>query len=335
MMPRPYKVDACLTLVFSLVFYLFWQVCKQQPALAQVAAFTEDPYDAVGSFAELFALFTALLSIIRAFRPYHPNTALEGQQVLMVRGGYLICLAAAVTLGADGVAMLRYPAVWIGLQSGYVLATLVGGMALLTALMGWRLHATARQSGLVSTHRGWVRAIVISLVGAFICALYPLHWSQNRSGGGLSILFSLFTIVVGMVIFFASVWAWGMFVSPQMNTPDEDFIDDLAALYRCFKARLGPFKVVLTPFEHMLGSRWLHPVVNWVNPRKNRWYGIALLGLLIGAALAFGEALHPRLGVLAIFASIGGLGVVTGYAFFVQPLGLACNEAKSRSMRAP
>jgi hypothetical protein len=335
MMPRRYKVDACLTLVFSLVFYVFWQVCKQQPALAQVAEFTEDPYDAIGSFAELFALFTALLSIIRAFRPYQPETALEGQQVLLVRGAYLICLSAAVTLSAESVAMLRYPAVWIDLQSGYVLAGLVGGMALLTALVGGRLHATARLSRLVSTRRGWVRAILISLVGAFICALYPLHWSQNRLVDGLGILFSLFTIVVGMVICFSSVWAWGVVVSPLMEAPDEDFIDDLAALYRSFKARLGPFKVALTPFEHALGSRWLHPLVSWGNPRKNRWYGIALLGVLIGAALAFGEALHPRLGVLAIFAGIGGLGVVTGYAFFVQLLALARTEAISPSMRAP
>lgn len=73
-MPRRYIVDACLMLVFSLVFYLFWQACKQQPALAQVAEFPKDPYDAIGSFAELFALFTALLSIVRAFRHYQPDT---------------------------------------------------------------------------------------------------------------------------------------------------------------------------------------------------------------------------------------------------------------------
>jgi hypothetical protein len=164
-----------------------------------------------------------LLSLIRAFRPYPPNTALDSQQVLLARGAYLICLSAAVTLGADIVAMLRYPAVWIGLQSGYVLAALIGGMTGLSGLMGMRIHATARQSGLASMRRGWSRAMVISLVGAFICALYPQHWSQNRTVGGLGILFSLFTVVVGIVIFFASVWAWGMVVSPPLENARRGF----------------------------------------------------------------------------------------------------------------
>jgi hypothetical protein len=93
--------------------------------------------------------------------------------------------------------------------------------------------------------------------------------------------------------------------------------------------------MVLTPLEQAFGSRWLRPLVNWVNPRKNRWYGIALIGLFIGAALAFGEGLHPRLGLLDVFISIGGLGVVMGYAFFVQPLRLARNEATSRLKPTP
>lgn len=76
-------------------------------------------------------------------------------------------------------------------------------------------------------------------------------------------MFSLFTIVVGMLICFASVWAWGAVVSPPLETPGENFIDDLAALYRSFKARLGPLSMVLTLFEQALDSRWVHPMVNW------------------------------------------------------------------------
>ena len=84
-MPRQLKVNACLTLVLALVFYLLWELCKQQPALAHVATFTEDPYDAVGSFATQVAVFTALLSMVRAFRPYQPDRALDRQQVLLER----------------------------------------------------------------------------------------------------------------------------------------------------------------------------------------------------------------------------------------------------------
>src|ERR1700686_4833929 len=117
-MPKQYKVNACLTLALAVVFYLFWQICKQQPDLAHVATFTEDPYDAVGSFGTQFAVFTALLSVVRAFRPYQPNISVASQQLLLVRGAYLTCLSVAVTLGADVVAMLRYPAVWVGVPAG-------------------------------------------------------------------------------------------------------------------------------------------------------------------------------------------------------------------------
>jgi hypothetical protein len=114
----------------------------------------------------------ALLSVVRAFRPYQPDRVLDGQQSLLVRGAYLTCLSVAVTLGADIVAMLRFPVAWIGFPAGYALAALVGGMALLTLLMGWRIHHTTRESMMPSVHHGWARAIGISLVGAIICALY-------------------------------------------------------------------------------------------------------------------------------------------------------------------
>ena len=327
-MPRQYKVNACLTFVLAFVFYLFWQICKQQPALAHVATFTEDPYDAVGSFGTQFAMFTALLSIVRAFRPYSPG-AINRQQVLFVRGAYLTCLSVAVTLGADIVAMIRYPSVWIGLPAGSMLAALVGGMALLTALIGWSIHHIARESILPYAHHGWARAIGISLAGAIICALYPENWREGIPVGGLWTVFILFTAVVGMVIFIISVWAWDITTSPSLEMPGEDFIDDLAALYRWFKIHTGHFSVLLMPFEKALGSSLLRPIVNGLNPRKDRWYGIALIGILIGVVFAFGEGhLHPQIGLLTVFASIECLGVLLGYAFFMKPLELSRHDTK-------
>ena len=329
MMPKHYKIHACLTFVLAVVFYLFWQVCKQQPALAQVATFTEDPYDAVGSFATQFALFTALLTMVRAFRPYPSETVVEGRQLLMARGVYFTCLAVAVTVGADVVAMLRYPSVWIGSAAGYVLAVLVIGMALLTALVGWSIHRLVRDSGggELSAHRGWISAVVISLVGAILCAVYPENWRQYVAVGGFGTLFILFTALLGMVIFFVAVWAWGKVVSPSLQTYREDFIDDLAALYRRFKAYMGRLSVVFVPVEKLLGSSLLRPVINWLNPRKNRWYGIALVGILIGAMFAFGETgLHTGINRIELFAGIECLGLLIGYALFVKPLWLARDE---------
>jgi hypothetical protein len=330
MMPKQYKVNACLTLLLAVVFYLFWQICKQQPALAQMATFTEDPYDAVGSFGTQFAIFTALLTMIRAFRPYQPDKVGDGQKLLLARGEYITCLAVAVTLGADIVAMLRYPAVWIGFRAGYVLVALVGGMAFLTALVGWYIRhvASDNESMEPPAHRGWIRAVGISLVGAIICGLYPLNWHQEIPSGGFGTMFILFTVVVGMVIFFASVWAWGTVISPSLEAYGEDFIDDLAALYRWLKVHLGRLSTLLVPLEKMLGSSLIRPIVNWLNPRKNRWYGIALVGILIGAALAFGEAgLHTPIGRIEIFAGVECLALLLGYAFFVKPLGLARRDS--------
>ncbi len=328
-MSKHYKVNACLTFALAVLFYLFWQICKQQPALAQVATFTEDPYDAVGSFATQFALFTALLTMIRAFRPYQSDVAGDGQQLLMVRGAYFTCLAVAVTLGTDVVAMLRYPSAWIGSEAGYVLAALVIGTALLTALVGWSIHRLVRdgESKAQPAHRGWISAIVISLVGAIMCALYPENWRQYVAAGGFGTLFILFTALLGMVIFFVAVWAWGKVVFPLQQTYGEDFIDDLAALYRRFKVYIGRLSALLVPLERLLGSALLRPAIDWLNPRKNRWYSIALVGILIGAAFAFGETgLHTGIGRIELFASIECPGLLIGYALFAKPLWLARDE---------
>jgi hypothetical protein len=85
-MSKQLKGTAFLTFVLAVLFYLFFQVSKHHPALSQVNAFAEDPYDAVGSFGVQFSLFTALLSLVRAFRPYQPDKALDSQELLLLRG---------------------------------------------------------------------------------------------------------------------------------------------------------------------------------------------------------------------------------------------------------
>jgi hypothetical protein len=90
--------------------------------------------------------------------------------------------------------------------------------------------------------------------------------------------------------------------------------------------------VLLSPFEQALGSSLLRPIVDWLNPRKDRWYGIALIGILIGVVFAFGEGhLHPQIGLLAVFTSIECLGVLLGYAFFVKHLGLSRHNSDNKT----
>ncbi len=329
MMPKHYKVNACLTVMLAVVFYLFFQLCKQQPALAHVNAFADDPYDAVGSFGIQLAIFTAVLSMIRAFRPYQPGKALDSQQILLTRGAYITCLSVAVTLGADIIAMLRYLSVWIGFPAGYMLAAFVGGMALLTALVGWRIHHTVSVCMVPAAKQRWARAIGISLVSLIILAWYPVNLTQSLPG-------ELLTVIVSVTLFFAVVRAWGMALSPSLETGGEDFIDDLASIYHWLKAHSGHFSVLLNPLEKLLASSFLRPIFSWLNPRKHPWNGILLFGVCIGVVLALAEAmgeggLGPHFVLLAtIFVSLEGAGVLLGYIFLAKPLGLFRHDSADK-----
>ncbi len=323
-MSRQLKVGACLTFVLAVIFYLFFQISKHQSALSQVNAFADDPYDSVGSIGVQLAMFTAILSLLRAFRPYKTEKDVGNQQVLLIRGGYITCLSVAVTLVADTVAMLRYPAVWIGFPAGQVLIALIGGLALLTALVGWLFFRSAQGIMVPSAQGGWIRAIILSCVGILIFALYPVSWRQIVVG-------ELLTVFVGTVLFFVSVWAWGKVISPTLGTHFEDAIDDLAAVYDWFKAHTGHFALLLSMCEKLLGLSFLRPLLNWLNPRKHAWNAVLLIGLLIGAALALveltsGDGGPPPLGrfviVAIIFMGIEGIGVLLGYTLLGKFLGL-------------
>jgi hypothetical protein len=305
------------------LFYLFFQISKQNPALSQVNAFAEDPYDAVGSFGVQLAVFTALLSLVRAFRPYHGKKVLDGQKLLLLRGEYISCLSVAVTLAADVVAIIRYPSLWMGLAAGHVLAALLAGMALLTGLVGWLIYRSTRNIIVPSPRGVWTRAILISIVGILVLALYPESWRQGVPR-------ALFTALVGEVLFFVAVWAFVMAISPSMEMPFEDFIDDLASVYRWLKARTGHLAVLYNMFEKIRDVPFVRPVLSWLNPRKHTWNVCILIGLLMGLVLALVETTArggpQQIGrfaiVAAVFMSLEGAGVLLGYALLAKPLGL-------------
>lgn len=93
MMERQLKVNACLTFVLATLFYLFFQIVKHHPALSPVNAFADDPYDSVGTAGIQLAMFTAILSVVRAFRPYQLKKDVGNQKVLLIRGEYITKVA--------------------------------------------------------------------------------------------------------------------------------------------------------------------------------------------------------------------------------------------------
>ena len=64
------KTLAVIVFFLTIFFWAFFDNSKNLPALAVINPFAEDPYDAVGSFGIQLSLFAALLSLLRAFRPY-------------------------------------------------------------------------------------------------------------------------------------------------------------------------------------------------------------------------------------------------------------------------
>ncbi|HEV2659641.1 MAG TPA: hypothetical protein VGU68_03530, partial [Ktedonobacteraceae bacterium] len=278
------KVSALLTLVLAVLFYLFFQISKHQPALSQVNAFADDPYDSIGSFGVQFALFTALLSLLRAFRPYQAGSMLDHQEQLLLRGAYLSCLSVAVTLAADIVAMIRHPTTWIGQSAGYALAALVVGMVLFTALVGWQLHYATQNRRSLFVPNVWIRASGSSLISLLILALYPESWRQSVPG-------ELLTILVGTALLFVPLWAVGTAIPTSSGAFFEDFIDDLIAVYRWLKAHIGPLVVLCSLFEKILNWSFIYAVLHWLNPRKHTWNLIILIGLIMGMLLALAETL--------------------------------------------
>ena len=194
-------------------------------------------------------------------------------------------------------------------------------MALLTAVALWRIHQTASVGSVPSAQQRWARAVGISLVGVIILAWYPENWHQSLPG-------ELLTVVGSMTLFFAAVRAWGMAFSPFLEASGEDFIDDLASIYRWLKAHAGHFSVLLASLEKTLGSPFLRSIVNWLNPRKYPWNGLLLFGICMGMVLALAEAMgEGDLGshfavLVAIFAGLESAGVLVGYAFLAKPLRL-------------
>ncbi len=321
-MPVRVKISALATCILAVLFYLFFQISKQNPALSQVNAFAEDPYDAVGSFGVQLALLTAFLAMVRAFRPYQSNKVLDDQKWLLLRAEYVTCLAVAVTLATDVVAMIRHPSLWIDYSAGQLLAVLSGGMILLTVLVGWLIRSSARTIIVPPAQGTWLRAIAIFIVAMLLLGFYPENWHQSVAG-------ALFTVLVAIVILIVTVRAAAIALSPHTEAHFEDVLDDLASIYHWLKARAGGFAVVFHLFEKMVRLPLVRAVLSWLNPRKHAWKFVILIGILMGIELVIAEMMAeggPAAGrfvlIVAIFIGLECAGVLAGYALLAKPLGL-------------
>lgn len=337
-MPRRLRLIACLAFLLALLFVVFFQVSKHQPAFAVLNSFADDPYDAIGSFATQFAIVAALVALLRAFRPYSPPlsdsaSASPAQQRLVSRAAALASLAVLVTMVSDAVALVRYRAMWQTLPAGVLLAGLVVALAVVAFLVLWSAVAAApRQASLGGRAKGraWLGAPAVSLVSVLVLAVYPAEWAQHIGT-------ELLTVAVGILLLFVPLWCLDRAFFGASVPPFVDTLDDLVAIWSWARGRGGLLAWLAAPVAAI--ARW-HPmrvVYGWLDPRRHPWRPVVLLGLVMGALLFLAEMLGEggpsaaRFGLIAaIFLGCESFGVLVGYALLARPLGLFRREMAPR-----
>jgi hypothetical protein len=318
---RQAKFATVITCLLAVLFWIFFDVSKHDPALAQANVFAEDPYDAVGSFGIQLAMLSALISFVRIVRPY-PKGIAVGHLTLILRGNAVALLSIVVTLTADMIAMLRYLSEWTGSTAGWQLALAAAGLMALTAWAGWLVIRLGQSLKLPEGERAWGKSIAVCLAGFLVLAVYPEAWRQRVPG-------PILTALVGMVLLFVLSSAIAQLIFPQYDRPYEDVLDDFSALYQWLQAHAHFARGLFMWIERFAAIWWVRAVANWLNPRKHTWNLAILAALGMGVALVLAEAIGEGapdrsriLLVLTVFIGIEGAGVLLGYILFRQYLGI-------------
>ena len=285
-----FKISAIAVLIVSILFYLFFEISKQDAVFSSVNPFAEDPYDAIGSFGTQAAAFLAILSCVRAFWPYPTNTESGNQRALLARTQMMTILAVGITLAGDAVAMLRHSSLWDKSYRGHQLAGLGGGMALVSAVAGWLVYRVAHGIALPVVPHVWRRAAIVSFAAALILALYPATLRQSMPG-------ALFTAIVGMTLLFVPMWALGTALVPYRIELGQY---DTAWLVRLYSRKYLWGLIVLT--------------------------GI-LTGFFLALAELRGNGGWPHLTskvffVTLVYVGLETTGILMGYVLLRRPLGL-------------
>jgi hypothetical protein len=314
------KLVSLSVFLLAILFFIFFDRSKHIPLLAVVNPYAVDPYDAVGSFGIQLALFTALLSLVRVFRPYTGDETIASQELLVLRGEIMTILSIAVTIGADIVSMIRYLPMWTPSPAGRTLAAMLGGMAVVTALAGWLIF---RYSDSHLDRGSWKLGAIICPIGILILAVYPPLAGEGIVGG-------ISAALSGMMLFFVTVWSLSIGISSDIGEPYDDFMDDLDAVYGWTKAHSNFVNGLSQKVEKFMNQLWIRSLLGWLDVRKHPWNFVILTAIAMGFALAVVEAISEGVSlipgrfviVMSVFIGIESAGILFGYALLAPFLGI-------------
>lgn len=215
--------------------------------------------------------------------------------MLVVRTQVAAVIAVAVTLAGDAVAMLRHPAMWLGVPAGTAYAAALLAVAVMAAVVGFRVLRGAPRADhppAPGPHAVWIRAGAGAAVFVVVLAVYPEGVTSSIPG-------ALLTVGVGVVL---------LFVPVRLLT---------LALVRRARADAAPAAPM----------RARRP-----GPRGRQWALVAALGVLAGLALVAVELLADAGGtpppaarialVVSVYVGLETSGLLIGYALLRGPLGL-------------
>jgi hypothetical protein len=287
-MPRDLKRNAVL--VFGLAVLLFWafMFAKHDPALRNIIPFGDDPYDAVGSFGVIVGILSALISLVRAYRPYPELRPSIAERVYLVRSQVAVVLVVLATLAADAVAMARHPSMWTGSASRNTLIVLPGGLTI-AAIAVYSVIRASQQNLPKTDSSPWKRAGISVLLAILILVFYPERLIEGTAT-------HLLTIVVGAFVLMAPM--------PPL----------LAALAP-YPAGGAGVETTRTP-GRFSSAKYRWGVVLLVGLLTG--FGALAAEMQEGGSL---PSVGRLLFVASVYVGLGTAGIAIAYAFLAEPLG--------------
>jgi hypothetical protein len=207
------KINSFLVAGLAIAFYFTFMFMKHSPALSPIIPFAEDPYDAIGSFAVLLSPFLVLLCLVRAFRPYPSGTPSAQQKMFLVRSQVAIPLAVLETLMADGIAMIRYPQLWVHAPATSQLLALMGAVMAFSVGVLLLVRRTAQTFSGLPIHYNR-RALVFSLIFVILLGAYPTDLHQSVAGEILTLFISILLFFIPLSALIESYIPYTMQLEP-------------------------------------------------------------------------------------------------------------------------